>query len=169
MKCSLIIALLTSNLFCFSQKAELKGVFFDSLLYSRPVRIILLKDTNIISETGIYVSNGKYSFKNLYDGLYTLRFLRIGERPIVKDSIVIKNEETVELNVHPEKECHFHYPKGYKPHCPKNPLDKFIPIVYGFPSPKMFKKAKAGKIRLGGCIVTDCDPHYYCPKHDLEF
>ena len=167
MKCPLLIVLLYSTLFSFGQKAELKGIFLDSLLHERPVRISLLKDSTIVSET-LAANQGNYSFKNLDAGIYTLHFKRIGEREIIRDSIVLKSGETIEVNVN-SMECPFRYPKGYKPVCPRNPADKIIPIAYGFPSSKTMKKAREGKVYLGGCVVTDCDPRYYCPAHKLEF
>ncbi len=44
-----------------------------------------------------------------------------------------------------------------------------IPIVYGYPSPKMFRKSHAGKISLGGCMVHQYSPRFYCKKDDFQF
>ncbi len=35
--------------------------------------------------------------------------------------------------------------------CPKCNSDKVIPILYGYPSGDMLKKAEMGEIKLGGC------------------
>jgi hypothetical protein len=53
--------------------------------------------------------------------------------------------------------------------CPENHTNKLIPIVYGLPGEKLIRKAKKGKVMLGGCIVTDCDPKWYCKVHKLMF
>ena len=37
-----------------------------------------------------------------------------------------------------------------------------IPIVYGYPSGKMFRDAERGKIALGGCVVMGNDPRLKC-------
>jgi len=31
------------------------------------------------------------------------------------------------------------------------------------------KRAKKGKIWLGGCVITECDPKWYCKIHKIEF
>jgi len=38
-----------------------------------------------------------------------------------------------------------------------------IPIVHGYPSPGLFEDAEAGRVQLGGCVVTDDDPKWACP------
>jgi hypothetical protein len=54
--------------------------------------------------------------------------------------------------------------------CPNgNHSDNLIPIVYGLPGKKSRRKSENGKIKLDGCIVTGCDPKWYCKQHDLEF
>ena len=30
-----------------------------------------------------------------------------------------------------------------------------LPIVYGYPAPGLFEEAEAGRVRLGGCVVTE--------------
>ena len=52
--------------------------------------------------------------------------------------------------------------KKTKSQCPKCKSKKVIPIVYGFPSAKMFKLSEEGKIKLGGCIVISNNPNYFC-------
>ena len=56
-----------------------------------------------------------------------------------------------------------------KVNCPNGHSDNIIPIVYGYPSDELFEQAKQGEIHLGGCCITQDDPHWYCKKHDLEF
>lgn len=46
--------------------------------------------------------------------------------------------------------------------CPKCNLNKVIPILYGYLSGDMLKKAEMGEIKLGGCIVTPENPKWYC-------
>ena len=41
-----------------------------------------------------------------------------------------------------------------------------IPILYGMPVPSAFEDAEAGKIQLGGCVVTGEDPEWACPRCD---
>jgi len=37
-----------------------------------------------------------------------------------------------------------------------------IPIHYGYPSPSMFEASDAGLIRLGGCLVDEANPLWWC-------
>jgi hypothetical protein len=48
------------------------------------------------------------------------------------------------------------------PTCPKCNARAGIPILYGYPSPGMLEKSEAGKIELGGCIVTFDQPEWSC-------
>ena len=44
-----------------------------------------------------------------------------------------------------------------------------IPIKYGMPTKKMFGQAKHGKFRLGGCIINEDNPKFYCKSDNFEF
>ena len=46
--------------------------------------------------------------------------------------------------------------------------DEAIPIVYGEPAGRTLRKAKKGKVYLGGCAVTQCDPHWYCKRDNVK-
>jgi len=39
-----------------------------------------------------------------------------------------------------------------------------IPIAYGYPSHDLFEDADAGRVQLGGCVVTGDDPEWACPE-----
>ena len=56
------------------------------------------------------------------------------------------------------------------PQCPiDGHSDQIIPIIYGMPSEKLWIKADKGKVKLGGCLVSDDNPKWYCKKHGVEF
>jgi len=44
-----------------------------------------------------------------------------------------------------------------------------IKILYGKPSPKALKLEQEKKIILGGCVVTENAPKYYCTKCKKKF
>ena len=46
--------------------------------------------------------------------------------------------------------------------CPKCGSPKVAPILYGLPAPEAFEDAEAGKIALGGCVITGDDPAWRC-------
>ena len=43
------------------------------------------------------------------------------------------------------------------------------PIIYGYPTYEAFEASRRGEFRLGGCIVDDRNPQWWCPNCDLEF
>ncbi len=51
------------------------------------------------------------------------------------------------------------FEKSYK--CPKCG-DKLVNIIYGKITDKTIEEAKKQKYFLGGCLITDHDPKYYC-------
>ncbi|RXK58486.1 hypothetical protein ESA94_17775 [Lacibacter luteus] len=54
--------------------------------------------------------------------------------------------------------------------CPICLRSKYVlPITYHLPTKKMFRKARNGKMYLGGCMVYDYSPHFYCKKDEFEF
>jgi hypothetical protein len=48
------------------------------------------------------------------------------------------------------------------PRCPACGSDKVVPIVYGYPPAHLFAEQEAGRIVLGGCVVTGHDPSWQC-------
>ncbi|HPJ05829.1 MAG TPA: hypothetical protein PLK17_09965 [Bacteroidales bacterium] len=46
--------------------------------------------------------------------------------------------------------------------CPACGSPKVVRIMYGMPSYEAFLDSKAGKIILGGCVVSNDDPKWGC-------
>lgn len=46
---------------------------------------------------------------------------------------------------------------------------KLIPIIYGLPSPAMFRAAQKDQIILGGCVETSNNPHWKCQGCGKDF
>lgn len=42
-------------------------------------------------------------------------------------------------------------------------------IIYGLPDYEAFERAQAGKIKLGGCIICEGNPEYYCKDCGYEW
>lgn len=49
-----------------------------------------------------------------------------------------------------------------KPKCPNCKSTKVIPIVYGEPPPDIEEKSRQGKLIMGGCIIHESNPNWYC-------
>ena len=46
--------------------------------------------------------------------------------------------------------------------CPSCNSEQVVPIVYGFPSPKLIEEADKGRVVLGGCVVDANNPKWKC-------
>jgi hypothetical protein len=108
--------------------------------------------------------NGDYELNNTKPGLYDLRIRHLGFRErILKDVTIVRDETRLFDIIYPGP-C-------FKSEriCPRQHADSLIPVVYGLPGRKLMREASKGRVRLGGCIVTGCDPEWYCKVHDIEF
>lgn len=127
-----------------------------------------MKGSTIVAST-FSEYDGSFRFQDIAPGSYRLVFWRFGNRPERKDSITLTESQSLELSVRYPSACRYTYPGGYIPRCPYHHTEGIIPIRYGKPAPETSQLAKQGKIRLGGCMVTGCDPKFYCPIHKQEF
>lgn len=147
--------------FGFSQNGELKGRITEGSGTGFPgltVKLINIEKSILETQTDF---DGKYSFKDIPFGNYSIVISSIGMR-----------EETVEnIKIEiPQKVSDFIYPKpcvGSKKICPKGHRNKIIPITYGLPSKKTIKRAQNKKLKLGGCTLY-CEK-WHCLEHDLDF
>lgn len=53
--------------------------------------------------------------------------------------------------------------------CPKCGSWNVIKILYGEPTGEALFMEAQGKIKLGGCLITDIDPEYYCNDCENEW
>jgi len=58
-------------------------------------------------------------------------------------------------------------PKKKCPDC--NKTDQVVPILYGYPSESMGIKTQKGEAVLGGCIIEDDSPNWYCKRDEIRF
>lgn len=155
-----IIAFFTLS-FAFSQNGELTGNITEDGQFGFPgLAVELIKDGNSVDKVRTDF-DGKYSFKNVPIGIYSIRVSDSGLREETVENV------TVEAKV---KILNFTYPKlcvSTKKICPKGHRNNIIPIAYGLPSKKMIKKAENKKVKLGGC--TPYCEKWHCIKHNLDF
>ncbi|RZJ61577.1 MAG: carboxypeptidase regulatory-like domain-containing protein [Flavobacterium sp.] len=162
MKLYIIFLLLASN--SFSQNGILSGTVMerDASGAGFPgVLIELLQNgqTFAEAETDFY---GNYLIDEIPKGNYELRISYMLIKSIIIQDFAINETTLIADFIFPEP-C-----KKSKRFCPNNHSDNIIPIEYGFPSKKMMRKAKNGKIKLGGCDSSLCDK-WHCTIHDLDF
>jgi len=54
--------------------------------------------------------------------------------------------------------------------CPQcGETKNVVEIVYGYPGPDLMEMHYQGKVKLGGCVVSDNDPDLYCMQCKKEF
>lgn len=53
--------------------------------------------------------------------------------------------------------------------CPKCGSKNSVKIVYGMPSYELFQEAEAGKVKLGGCVIIEGNPEYFCKDCEYEW
>ena len=53
--------------------------------------------------------------------------------------------------------------------CPKCSSDLVVPIMYGMPGPEMQQDYFDGKIKLGGCGMSEENPDYHCKDCNYEW
>ena len=168
MRYSILVILFLLSLNVFSQKGQIIGhiKLQDTLLEYKNLTVIL-RDS-IIKGGAHPDTNGYFKIENIKVGSYYLEINKHLSEKNVVDSIRIVSDTTVNLNLSYPLPCKYIYVKGQRPKCLEGHTDHIIPIRYGFPNEKTMAKAKKGKIYLGGCIVSDCDPRFYCTIHKIK-
>jgi hypothetical protein len=112
-------------------------------------------------------TDGYFRIDSLHSGYHDFEIICIGVPIIRRENVLIEIDSTTIMNIGiPEGDCY----SGKSKVCQiGNHTDSVIPIVYGLPREKLMKKADKGKVKLGGCLVTECDPKWYCKKHKKSF
>jgi hypothetical protein len=165
MKSILIILFLTVLFSGYSQNGRITGhlLAISPFLNTAHLKVFLKKGYMVMGETKTD-SSGKFYVSKLSPGLYSLAIYCF-RNDLIIDSIKIFKDSTTQLEIAYPGPCRYVYENGKKPECKEGHTDNIIPIVYGKPGPETMQKAEKGLVYLGGCMVTDCDPHYYCTIH----
>ncbi len=161
----IILTILASSQFCFSQSGIIKGhVQNNNENEGLAFANVFLDNTNIKTNTD---SNGDFIIDNIPAGIYDLKISFIGFQDTTLTSIKVSNDTIIDLYIDYPPHCKYKQDDKTCPICKKK--DKVIPIVYGLPGKRLLKKAEKGKVKLGGCIITGCDPKWYCKRDKKEF
>ncbi|MGG9962913.1 hypothetical protein [Ferruginibacter sp. SUN106] len=170
MKFTFTIFFVFISLFSFSQSGKIKldlTIADTNKPYS--LEIYVNKKLTTIKRTTV-TKSGTYTINELEEGYYNLKLFSFNStaRSLKIDSLYVNKGSAINLTVTYPLPCKYNYPKDYIPKCPYNHVDKIVRILYGKPGKEMINKAQKGEIHLGGCMVSDCDPHFYCTIHKLE-
>lgn len=161
---TLLISILFYNL-AYAQFGKIEGTLYDSTNnYAYPYAKVQLTNNSIVIDS-LTDKNGQFSFNHLPVGTYDIKF----EYITIKDSIItgvkiFKDSITsLKINFHNPPCKYDNSIKNKKcPVCFKK--NKVIPIRYGF-SPE----SKHKKVYPGGCIITICDPNWFCERDSTKF
>lgn len=108
--------------------------------------------------------DGKFQIPDIPIGSYDLHFNFIGHRKKVIRNICVEPDKVLILDIVYPNSC-----KSSQKVCPIMHTNEVIPIKYGASDIKMKKLADDRKIFLGGCVMSDCDPVWYCKIHSVKF
>lgn len=130
----------------------------------RPANIDIIKDGKEFETFEVRESLG---IKGLEQGCYKFILSGRGQPRSLTDSVVVQAGQKLKLNINLEGPCLYDHPADYIPICPEHHTDNVIPIVYGLIAKR--RDSSDSTYFEGGCIVTDCDPKYYCKVHSIRF
>ena len=111
-------------------------------------------------------SAGHFRLASMAPGTYDVEIQALGFRVKTVRGVVVPTTGPFVLAF--PGPCTCLYAGSQRPACVGGHTDHLLPIVYGLPGKRALARAKAGKIYLGGCQITGCDPRYYCPFHQKE-
>lgn len=166
----LLLLGLTLSQTCFSQTGTIKGHLRN--INNREDFVsaqVYLVDTKIRTQSDL---DGNFKLHSIPVGIYDLKiittvFTSFSRRDSVLIPVKVSQDTVINLSIDFPPPCSYNKENIICPICHKK--DKVIPIIYGLPIKKTMKKAKKGKLRLGGCMVSDCDPYWYCKRDEKEF
>lgn len=166
MKLLLTAIFLLAFTFCSGQKVRGKKISYDLTIPSRPA-VIAIKSGDINRST-YFADVGKITYTNLKPGYYSIQVEMPGRDTLVKGPLQLQKGQQLVLNILSVGSCIYDRPAAYVPVCPHNHTDSILPIAYGLIAERVDRSGK-GKIYPGGCIITGCDPQYYCSIHKQKF
>ncbi|MBR9859585.1 carboxypeptidase-like regulatory domain-containing protein [bacterium] len=160
-----ILYFLTIAQFCFPQTASIEGHVHNinedkGLAFA----YVVLDGEKIVALTNDY---GDFTIDSLSEGFHSLKITYFGYQDLTVDSIYVAHDTVINLYIEFPPPCKYDRKNKKCPVCHKK--DKVIPIIYGLPSKGLVTESEKGKVRLGGCEVTGCDPHWYCKRDNKEF
>lgn len=188
MKEKILLCFLFFSFTCFSQTVKLTGklILKDTENYKK-----VFENTYIILKTSTKTDSVKvdsdlrFAFEDVKVEKIKI-FISPRSYPVNTYYIInLKEDEINNIEIPYSSVCPFGKNKdNFCPICTKN--DKVLPIVYGFLAKINYKDKngnptdKNGKIiskeeseklkyKAGGCVVSDCQPSWFCERDQTEF
>ena len=149
---------------------SVKGTIVD-IKRNKPISFAIITLTND-SVRHVEISNetGNFEFKNLTANNYEITFSSIGYQDTSFMDIYVKGDTTINLVY--VRNCPYDESINNMV-CPKcHNKNSVIPIIYGLPYAPNGKdptKGNGKKFILAGCLISDCDPNWYCRRDKIRF
>lgn len=172
MKLLLTVTFSLLTFFCFGQTKKNKNAVYHFTIAYRPAVITIFSHTRMIDSSFNKGNIEQMTFTGMTPGQYKIQISGQGQQTVIKDSIVVKKGQDLVLSFTFNGPCLYNRPGDYIPTCPKNHTDSIIPIVYGLvvtSGDTFIKDRKDMEVKYAGCVITGCDPQFYCKQHDIEF
>ena len=159
----ILTLLFISASFLFGQSGKVNGYIHDV----NKDEALVLATILIGSEKVVTDFDGEFEFQNLPIGHYQIKIIGNEQKDTLMATIDIEAGSTSNLYFSYPYSCPYIKARDICPICSKT--DMVIPIIYGEPTSESMSKAEDGKIRLAGCLVSTCDPNWYCKRDKKEF
>lgn len=169
-----IILIFIGISFCAAQNGVIKGKLIAEIpeeaeLISKKTKVIL--EINGTKKYATLDENLNFSFNNVASDTI---LIRTEPKSITRNRIItgfLKPNETVEIEIPYSLSCKYDKSKKNKlcPVCERK--DEVIPIRYGLivNNSKKDKGENTKEYKEGGCVITGCDPNWYCKRDEIEF
>lgn len=131
---------------------------------------ISIWDTSSAAIQKVYDGKPVY-FESLYNDSVYINISLLGNQSIrMSDVLKVQNDSLTHVVFPGSCKYNLHIADKICPKCKK--ANHVIPIWFGLEMPLFDKKGneiKTEKHYSRGCIVSNCDPHWYCEKDKFEF
>lgn len=158
-----LIFLFISDFAVFGQTGIIQGNVYDKIdekgLFLAQVWLV---NTNLGAITDY---DGNFKIDSIPIGTYDLKisFMVYGDTTL--KNIIISSDTVIKINIELPPPCKYDNNRKDNrcPICGKKNM--VIPIVYGIPIGKLDKK----HYYYAGCVITFCDPHWFCKRDKYKF
>lgn len=161
---------------CLFSSAIVQGQTVKGFVTDGPRKeVIAFASVKLIDAAQAFVTTstdleGEFRFYKVSPGIYSIGITYVGYPDIIYNNIRIQRDTTIKLDIH--RYCKYDETLKNKtcPVCHKS--NKVVPILYGLlisknGSSPMTDEPK--RFKAGGCMVTGCDPNWYCKRDKTEF
>jgi hypothetical protein len=175
----LIVLIMGSHL-CISQTIRIEGKI---VLGNENDKVLVIEKTKIILKQNgfeqIATVNNELGFSFEINSFEMIEITAIPKgignisgRSYTFKNIEMRESDTIKIDFPYSLTCKYDKSIENKtcPICKKQ--DEVIPISYGLiseESNKLLEGNNTNKYKSGGCVVSDCDPNWFCQRDKLDF